>query len=43
VTRTNPDLLDKREMAETFRDARLLQEKCFGLTKSLMAVRSASS
>ena len=44
VTRTNPDwyLLDKREMAETFRDARLLEEKWLGLTKSLMAVKSAS-
>jgi SAM-dependent methyltransferase len=43
VTRTNPDwyLLDKREMAETFRDARLLEEKWLGLTKSLMAVKSA--
>ena len=44
VTRTNPDwyLLDKREMAETFRGARLLEEKWLGLTKSLMAVKSAS-
>lgn len=45
VTRTNPDwyLLDRHEMAETFGDARLLEEKWLGLTKSLMAVKSASS
>jgi len=44
VTRTNPDwyLLDRREMAETFGGARLLEEKFLGLTKSLMAVKSAS-
>ncbi len=45
VTRTNPDwyLLNKREMAATFPEARLLEEKWLGLTKSLMAVKSAAS
>ncbi len=45
VTRPVPDwyLLDRREMAETFADARLVEEKWLGLTKSLMAVKSAAT
>ncbi|HEY5900338.1 MAG TPA: class I SAM-dependent methyltransferase [Burkholderiales bacterium] len=42
VKHTNPDwhLLDRGDIAELFPDARLLEEKFAGLTKSLIAVKS---
>jgi SAM-dependent methyltransferase len=41
VTRPVPDwhLLDRGEMQALFGDARIMEEKSFGLTKSLMAVK----
>jgi SAM-dependent methyltransferase len=45
VTQPVPDwyLLDRRELAELFgKEARILEEKFLGLTKSLMAVKSAA-
>jgi len=41
VTQPVPDwhLLDRGEMTELFGDARIMEEKSFGLTKSLMAVK----
>jgi SAM-dependent methyltransferase len=43
VTKTNPDwyLMNRRELAELFAEARIVDEKCWGLTKSIMAVKSA--
>ncbi|HVL75630.1 MAG TPA: class I SAM-dependent methyltransferase [Noviherbaspirillum sp.] len=40
VKKTEPDwyLLDKREMSELFPEARLVDEKSFGFTKSMMAI-----
>jgi len=42
ITEPVPDwhLLDRGEMAALFSDARILEEKSFGLTKSLMAVKT---
>lgn len=42
VKKTMPDwyLLNKREMAELFEDATIIDEKFFGFTKSIMAVSS---
>lgn len=42
IKSTNPDwlLLDRRDMAVLFPDAELREEKLFGLTKSLIAVKS---
>ena len=44
VTRTDPDfhLLDRREFAALFGEAEIVEERVFGLTKSLMAVKSAA-
>jgi len=41
VKKTSPDwhLLNKREMLELFNDAEIIEEKEFGLTKSIMAVK----
>ena len=41
VTQPVPDwhLLDRGEMRELFGDARILEEKAFGMTKSIMAVK----
>jgi SAM-dependent methyltransferase len=40
VKTTNPNwcLLDKNELSELFDEARIMEEKAFGLTKSIMAV-----
>jgi len=42
VKKTNPDwhLLDKKEMSALFHGARIISERKFGLTKSIMAVSS---
>ncbi len=42
VKKTNPDwyLLDRKEMSDLFDNARIIDEKVFGLTKSIMAVHS---
>ena len=42
VKKTCPDwhLLDKKEMLSLFEFAEILDEKCFGLTKSIMAIKS---
>lgn len=41
IKKTSPDwnLLSKKDMAELFEDAILLEEKTWGLTKSIMAIR----
>jgi SAM-dependent methyltransferase len=43
VTRPCPDwyLMDRHELTELFEDARILDEKFWGLTKSIMAVKAA--
>lgn len=43
VKKTNPDwyLMNRREMSELFPDAKILEEKSLGLTKSLIAVKAA--
>jgi SAM-dependent methyltransferase len=43
VTRPCPDwyLMNRGELTELFEDARILDEKCWGLTKSIMAVKAA--
>ena len=33
------NMLDKRQMQALFPDAKILKERCFGFTKSLMAVK----
>ena len=42
IKQTSPDwyLMNRMEMAELFPDAKILAEKCFGLTKSVMAVKT---
>ena len=44
VKRTSPDwyLLDRAEMARLFGDARIVSERFFLMTKSLIAVRAIS-
>ena len=44
VKKTSPDwhLLDKKEISNLFKDAKIITEKSFGLSKSIMAVRSVS-
>jgi SAM-dependent methyltransferase len=44
VTKPVPDwyLLDRRELRELFGEAKIVDEKFFGLTKSIMAVKSAA-
>jgi SAM-dependent methyltransferase len=43
VTRTHPDwyLMNRRELAELFTDAKIVNEKCGGLIKSIMAIKTA--
>lgn len=43
VTRPCPDwyLMNRRELAELFAEARILDEKYWGLTKSIMAIKTA--
>ena len=41
IKKTNPDwnLLNKNQMIELFSDAKIIKEKYFGITKSIMALR----
>jgi SAM-dependent methyltransferase len=43
ITEPRPDwyLMNRHELTELFEDARILDEKCWGLTKSIMAVKAA--
>jgi SAM-dependent methyltransferase len=43
ITHTNPDwyLMNRRELAELFIEAQILDEKVLGLTKSIIAVKTA--
>ncbi len=42
VKKTNPDwyLLDRKEMSDLFDNAKIIDEKAFGITKSIMAIQS---
>ncbi len=44
VKKTSPDwyLLNKSEMSDLFEDAKIVNEKSFGITKSIMAIKSFS-
>jgi SAM-dependent methyltransferase len=41
IKKTSPDwyLLNKKEMLELFNDAEIIEERIFGITKSIMAIR----
>jgi len=44
VKKTSPDwhLLNKSELSQLFSDAQIVEEKAFGLTKSIMAIKALS-